>query len=309
MVCAMRCLCTAVLFLLACAHGPAPAGAGPDDDQRDWRRSIEAWRKQRAESIAGEQGWITLAGLSWLRPGENRLGADPSLELVLPKDRAPARAGSLFLQDGELVVEPAPGVDLRVDGKPIERQAIADDRDGKPTMMTLGSLTLFVIKRQDRYALRTKDREHPARRRFAGLSYYPLDPTLRVHAHLEPAPAGRTLPVVNVLGQVEQMPTPGILRFALGGVPYALAAVIEPGERELFILFKDRTAGQGTYPSGRFLYAAPPAADGSVELDFNRAFTPPCGYTRFATCPIPPRQNDLARDIKAGERYGESASD
>jgi uncharacterized protein (DUF1684 family) len=180
---------------------------------------------------------------------------------------------------------------------------LVDDRDGKPTVMRLGPLVMHVIKRGATLALRVKDRDSDARKHFAGLTYYPLDPKLRVRAHLEPAPAGKTLPIVNVLDQTEQMVCPGTLRFTLDGVAYALDAVREEGEDELFILFKDETSGNGTYPSGRFLYAKLPGPDGTTELDFNRAYSPPCGYTSFATCPLPPRQNRLARKIEAGERY------
>ncbi len=293
------------LLLIGCAHGPSPR----EEDrapEATWRDGISAWRKQREASIGGDLGWITLAGLAWLRPGENTLGAATGSGLALPVGRAPGRVGSIFLDGDRVRLEVAPGVPLLADGAPVQALPLTDDRDGKPTVLTLGSLTMFVLKRQDRYALRVKDREHPARRRFAGLVYYPLDPRLRVRAHLERAPTLHTLPVANVLGQVEPMQSAGVLRFSLDGVDYALEAVLEPGERDLFVLFKDRTAGHGTYPSGRFLYAPPPDEQGMVDLDFNRAFTPPCAFTPYATCPIPPKHNHLAREIRAGERHNGS---
>ena len=296
-----------VLFWLSMASGPMLAGCHARGDAAAWRASFDTFHQQRLESIVGEDGWITLVGRLWLSPGENRFGADDHNQLVLPVDRAPAFAGTITLTDGRLHAVIAPGVRVTVDGQPVTELDLADDRDGKPTVMTLGSLTMRVIKRQDRYALRVKDRAHPARQHFPGLTYYPLDPSLRVTATLEPAPPGRTVPIVNVLGQVEPMPSPGTLRFSLQGVEYTLDAVVEDGDPALFILFRDETAGDGTYPSGRFLYAPPPAGDGpgkgTTELDFNRAFNPPCAFTAFATCPVPPRQNHLHRRIEAGERY------
>jgi hypothetical protein len=285
-----------VLSAAAMADAPTPSDA-------TWRADLEAWKQKRLESVAGPDGWATLVARAWLRPGKNRFGSDPLGELVLPADRAPPYAGAIYLVGDQLRLAVAPGVSITIDGKPVTTITLADDRNGHPTMMKLGSLTMHVIKRQDRYALRAKDREHPIRKTFPGLTYYPLDPKLRVVAHLVPAPAGKTLPVVNILGQVEPTPTPGTLHFTLGNVGYTLDAVSEEGEDELFILFQDETAGHGTYPSGRFLYAPRPAADGSVVLDFNKAFNPPCAFTDFATCPLPPKENHLARKIEAGEKF------
>ncbi len=286
------------ISLLAAACRP---GAGGASDGPAWRQGLAAWRQQRAESIAGPDGWITLVGRLWLSPGPNRFGSGEACELRLPQDRAPALAGTITLDGGRLHVKIAPGVPVLVDGAPIDERELADDREGKPTVLSLGSLSMRVIKRQDRYALRVKDREHPARKTFAGLAYYPIEARLRVRARLEPAPQGKTLPIVNVLGQIEPTPMAGTLRFTLDGAEHTLDALLEGDE--LFVLFKDETSGHGSYPSGRFLYAPRPGPDGVVDLDFNRAFTPPCGFTDFATCPLPPKQNALPLAIAAGERY------
>jgi len=294
--------------LMACAHAPsvnteAVSPSSTRGSDASYSEALLAWKRKRLSSIAGEDGWITLVARAWLRPGDNRFGSDAKNELVLPVDRAPALAGTITLVAGTLRVKIAPGVTVLSAGQPMNEQVIADDRDQQPTLMTLGSLTMHVIKRQDRYALRVKDREHPARKTFGGLHYYPTDPSLRVRAKLSPSAAGKTLPIVNILGQTEAMPMAGTLQFSLGGVAYTLDAVREAGDDELFILFKDETAGHGTYPSGRFLYTPLPTAEGTVELDFNRAFNPPCAFTAFATCPIPPAQNRIGRRIEAGEKY------
>ena len=299
-------LLVGALALASCQRADSSAKKGAaaavSTDDAKWRAGLDEWKKQRLVSIGGEDGWVTLVGRIWLSAGANHLGSDPKSELALPADRAPAHAGTIFLEGDKLRIEVSDGVDLTSDGKPVKSMSFADDRDQKPTMFALGSLRFHVIKRQDRWALRVKDRESPARKTFAGLTYYPVDPSLRVLARLVAAPAGKTAPIVNVLGQTEQMPTPGTLHFAIAGAEYTLDAVREPGEDELFILFRDQTAGQGTYPSGRFLYTPLPAADGTVELDFNRAFTPPCGFTNYATCPLPPKQNLLSVKIEAGEK-------
>ena len=289
-----------VLLLAACHHG-APPPAGPPSDGV-WRQSLETWKRERAESIAGPDGWLTLVSLGWIDEGDNLVGSDGSAKVRLPSDRAPAQLGTLTLAADRVHAHFGPGVTRG--GVAFTEGDLLDDRDGQePTVLEHGSLTMRVIKRGDRFALRVKDREHPARSAFAGLAYYPATPALRLRAHLESAPAGKTLPIVNVLGQTEQMPSPGTLHFAVAGMPYTLDAVLEPGEPQLFVLFRDQTAGDDTYPSGRFVYATAPDAAGNVELDFNRAYNPPCAFTPYATCPLPPSQNRLPIRIEAGERY------
>lgn len=192
---------------------------------------------------------------------------------------------------------------MTVDGAMKTEIDVVDDHDGHPTVWAMGSLTFRVIRRQERFALRVKDEAHPARAAFKGLSFYAPDPKLRLRARLEPAPPGKTLRIVNVLNQVEDLPSPGALIFDVGGRSYKLDAVIDRDHDGLFVLFEDATSGHGSYRPGRFLYTERPASDGSVELDFNRAFTPPCAFTTFATCPLAPSQNHLPLKVEAGERF------
>lgn len=268
-----------------------------------WLRSLDRWKAERNEEIGGQDGWLTLVTRAWLAEGPSRIGSDRSNEIVLPADRAPSLAGTLVRKGAQLHFVAADGIDVRVNGEPKRELDVIDDHDGRPTVWTLGTLSFRVIRRQDRFALRVKDSAHPARAAFGGLSFYPPDPAWRLSAKLAPAPAGKTIRITNVLGQVEDMPSPGTLKFQVGGREYGLDAVLDRGHDGLFVLFKDASAGHGTYPSGRFLYTGRPAADGSVELDFNRAFTPPCAFTTFATCPLAPSQNQLALTIEAGERF------
>ncbi len=191
---------------------------------------------------------------------------------------------------------------MTVDGKPKRELDVADDHDGHPTVWALGSPTFRVIQRQDRSALRVKDSAHPARTAFKGLTFYSPNPEWRRRARFEPAPAKKTIRIVNVLNQVEDMPSPATLRFDVDGRLYGLDPVVDRDHEGLFVLFKNATSGHGSYPPGRFLYTDLPASDGSVELDFNRAFSPPCAFTSFATCPLAPSQNHLPLKIEAGER-------
>ncbi|MEO6955066.1 MAG: DUF1684 domain-containing protein [Polyangia bacterium] len=295
----MRRLCP-VLLLAACHHTAAPPAGPPSDGV--WRAELEKWKQERRESVVGPEGWLTLVSLGWIDQGDNLVGADATAKVRLPADRAPAKLGTLTL-DGDHVHGHF-GAGVTHAGVTFTDGALRDDRDGQePTVLEHGSLSMHVIKRGSRFALRVKDREHPGRKTFAGLTYYDADPKLHVRAHLVAAPAGKTLPIVNVLGQTEAMPSPGTLHFELADKPYTLDAVVEPGEAQLFILFRDQTAGQGTYPSGRFLYTTAPDEAGNVDLDFNRAYNPPCAFTEYATCPLPPSQNRLPVAIEGGEKY------
>jgi uncharacterized protein (DUF1684 family) len=154
--------------------------------------------------------------------------------------------------------------------------------------------------------LRVKDVKHPAREAFRGLTWYEPDPRWHFKAKFEPSPPGTTIPIVNVLNMTEPNPTPGHVAFTVGDKTYRLVAIREGDSPELFIIFKDATAGHGTYPSGRFIDAPAPAADGTVDLDFNRAYSPPCAFTKFATCPLPPSENHLTLEVPAGETYSGS---
>ena len=254
-----------------------------------YREAIEAWRAEREKKLRAEEGWLAVAGLFWLRDGEQRLGAAPGNDVVLPAGAAPAQAGRLTVRSRRVTFHPSDG------GAP--RELRPDSEDVVPS----GRLRLSVIERGGRLGLRVRDPESPRRRAFTGLPWYPVDESYRVTGRFVPAPKKRTLGIPNVLGDVIEMPSPGHVEFTLRGRALRLDPVLEGDAPELFFIFRDQTAGQTTYGAGRFLYADPPR-DGVVTLDFNKAYSPPCAFTEFATCPLPPRQNRLALAVEAGEK-------
>jgi len=262
-----------------------------------WQSGVDAFRQKRAESIAGPNGWITLVGRFPLNEGANEIGSK-STAAPLPVDRSAPAVGTLFIEPSGPRFVTAPGVDVRVDGKPITHTALAGDEPGPATILEHGSLRLHVIQRAGQWYLRAKDREHPARKTFAGLQWYPADPKWRVRARFEPA--AKAVAIENVLKQTVAEQSPGTVSFEVDGTRHTLTALTE-GDG-LFLIFRDGTSGKETYPAGRFLNTDPPSADGTVELDFNRAYTPPCAFTEFATCPLPPPENNLKVPIVAGER-------
>jgi uncharacterized protein (DUF1684 family) len=232
---------------------------------------------------------------------------------VLPAHSSPAQAGAFVLEGGRVRVEVRPGVVVTLEGQPVTRQALRSDAGGaKPDVLALGALTLQIIDRGGRLGVRVKDMKSPVRAGFKGLRYFPIDPRYRAVARFVPHDKPVTLNVPTVLGTVERMPSPGYVSFELPAArardgapappPLRLDAVIEPGETLLFFIFRDATAGKTTYGAGRFLYADPPV-DGEVILDFNRAYSPPCAFTPYATCPLPPQQNQLPVFVEAGEMF------
>ena len=271
-------------------------------DEVAYRQEIERWRERRAAEIKSEDGWLALIGLFWLKEGENKMGSDPSSSIVLPQGKAPKVAGSVWLEQGGLRLNALPDSGITHAGKPVTTLALQSDAGGAQTVLNLGSLSFYVIKRGENMGVRVKDKESPERLHFAGLDHYPADTTWRLEARLEPYNPPKAIPITNVLGMVEEMASPGAVVFEVAGKSYRLDAVEEKGSKQLFLIFADATTGRETYGAGRYLYADPPDKEGTVVVDFNRAHNPPCAFTNYATCPLPPSQNRLALRIEAGEK-------
>jgi uncharacterized protein len=249
---------------------------------------IAAWRKAREEQLRSDGNWLTVTGFFWLDDGPNTFGRGPGNKVVLPD--GPARAGVFTVRNRKVTVT--------ADGKTRAIKPNSDDA------FKAGRLTLLVLERGGRFAIRLKDPQSQARREFRGIDYYPPKAAYRVTAKFIPRP--RKVPVLNVLGQTEQYDSPGYAEFRLSGQTLKLYAILEePGAKELFYIFRDQTSGKETYGAGRFLYSDLPR-DGKVTLDFNKAYNPPCAFTAYATCPLPPPGNRLPVRIEAGEKkYGD----
>jgi uncharacterized protein len=269
-----------------------------------FRREIDSWRAARDSNLRDPNGWLTLVGLFWLDEGDNRFGSDPRNRVVLPAGKAPAFAGTLVRHGAAVTVRAEPGSGLVSDGGPVTERSMAPNAKGEPTVLRLGSISFFVIKRGDRLGVRVKDSQSAALAAFHGVESYPADGGWRVVARFEPHPRPTSIPITNILGMTEQEPSPGLVVFEHGGRTYRLDA-LDNGDGSLELLFADATSGRETYGAGRFLDTDPPR-DGKVVVDFNKAYNPPCAFTTFATCPLPPRQNRLAVAVTAGEKkYGE----
>ena len=268
-----------------------------------YQTEVEKWRKDRVQRLTSDDGWLTLVGLFWLKQGENRFGSDPNNPVVFPKDKSPAVAGTLTLKGKTVTIRTAPQVQITSEGKPVTEAVLKSDLDGKedPTPLEMGSLNFFVIQRGDKTGIRVKDKESPNRKNFLGLDYFPIDPKWRFEAKFEPYPAGKKIPIVNILGMQQPTDCPGAVVFQKDGKTYRLDA-LEENEKQLFLIFADQTTGKETYGAGRYLLADKPGTDGKVVVDFNESYNPPCSFTAFATCPLPPKQNRLPFRIEAGEK-------
>jgi uncharacterized protein (DUF1684 family) len=301
------------LLSAACARTEAPppsaAPPAPTPQQQaagggaSYEQELEEWKTKRLASLKSEEGWLSLIGLFWLKEGENRFGSDPLNEIVLPEGKTPALAGTLRLAGGKVTLEAKPGSGVKSGGQEVTTLELKSDEDGAPTLLELGSLSFHVVKRGERLGLRVRDRENPARAEFKGTDYYPAERKWVVNARFEPYDPPKRVPILNVLGMETEENAPGALAFEVDGRPYRLQALKEKGEEQLFIIFADQTSGKETYGAGRYLYADPPGTDGRVTLDFNRAYSPPCAFTRYATCPLPPAENRLPLRVEAGEKY------
>lgn len=276
----------------------------------DWQSDLLAWRAQRAQHLSAPDGWLTLVALDWLQPGDNSFGAAADNRIRLDSPVA-AHLGIVRLSGNQVsLVAPTQGFPstLLVDGQPAHATALAGD-DGKPSVLTAGSLTLIVIHRGDRYALRVKDAQAPTRVNFHGLHWYPPNPHFRVDAQWIPWIPARQEKIPTILGTTIEMPAPGLAEFNLDGQTVQLEPVLEdPGDKELFFIVRDATSRTTSYGAGRFLYTDFPDHGldhpGHIVLDFNRLQNPPCAYTPYATCPLPPEKNRLAVALPVGEeRY------
>jgi uncharacterized protein len=286
-----------IWLLVGLLASPSPVTIAAS--QNSYRTTIKKWRDQQEKNLKSDDGWLTVAGLFWLKEGKNNFGVDPSNEIVLPAGSAPARAGAFEFHEGNTTLRVADGVNVTVKGQAITNLEMRSDASGEPDIIALGGLTMQVIKRGARYGIRVKDKNSKQRREFTGLRWFPVRESYRVAATFVPHNPPKEVAIPNVLGYIEQMPSPGYAVFKLAGKQYRLDPVMS-GKDKLFFIFRDLTSGSSTYPGGRFLYTDLPEG-GQVTLDFNQAVNPPCAFTAFATCPLPPPQNRLKVAIEAGE--------
>lgn len=264
---------------------------------------INEWHQKRINNLKLENGWLNLVGLLWLKEGENTFGSDKSNDVVFPEN-APARIGKFILKDSIVTIEILAGARVTFKDSAIQKMTLENDLSGNPTKLKLNSFIWFVIKRGEKYGIRLRDLEAPLLKTFNGIERFPGNEDWRIVADFVPLAKPKEIDVPNILGAFDKEIVSGILKFKIGNQNFELTPV-DAGEK-LFIIFADETSGEETYGACRFLYADKPDSSNKVVLDFNKAYNPPCAFTPFATCPLPPKENYLKKRITAGEKkWGE----
>jgi uncharacterized protein (DUF1684 family) len=263
----------------------------------------EAWRQRRLDALLDPDGWLTVAGLFFPEPGVSRVGTDPACEIPLPEGSAPALTAYVLAERERIWLELAEGVQGTINDQPMRGRVelrLPDRALGRAVdVVRVGRIALLAHRSGERMGVRVRDRESPMLTRFAGLDWHPVRPEWRTRGRFFPYAGTRVTPLENVLGDLVDEPIVGEVEFGVAAETMRLVA-IDRGRR-LFFVFRDASSGRGTYYM-RFLYADKPDAEGVVTLDFNRAYNPPCAFTPYASCTLPPEENRLPVAIEAGEK-------
>lgn len=279
-----------------------------------FEKETAVWRTQHTADLLKPDGWLSLVGLEWLQPGDNSVGVAADNKIHLTK--GPAHLAVLHLEGDNITLNPPPGgfpQDFLVSGAPAKPQFLRAEgnKDKLAPRMTIGDLNLYVIRRESRFALRIKDAHSLSITGFHGLKWYSPNESYRVTAKWIPYIPYKTVTLATLVGTSYDQPVPGGAEFTLNGKTYRLEPVLEdPTVAKLFFILRDTTSATTTYGACRFLYTGFPSngldKPGELVLDFNRLENPPCAYTPYSTCPLPPPGNRLSIALPVGEqRYHE----
>jgi uncharacterized protein (DUF1684 family) len=293
------------MLLVACQQGPSAEQLVKEQTlkiQHD--AEIHAWRAERVEKLTAADGWLSLVGMHWLpASGVTRVGAaeDNGTRIRI----GPDKLGVLHIDvDNSVWFQAESHVPVTLNGIiRTDRVKLQTDASGSPSVLGFndGQASFIVIERGGKLALRVRDANAETRQKFTGIDYFDIDRNFRFEAQFTPHEAGRTIEIVNILGMVEPMMNPGTVTFTYAGEMLTLEAIDE-GDHRLFLVFADHTSGHESYAAARFLYAAYPNAVGKTIVDFNKAYNPPCAFSAYSTCPMPPLSNRMDIAITAGEK-------
>lgn len=281
-----------ILLQYACSNN------GTSLDQENYTKDYQEWQQSRLERLKSENGYLNLAGLFWLKEGENTFGSDASNRLKFPNG-FPPYGGMIVLQDSVTLLVADTSAGITVNGEVVADLLLADDNQQEPTLMEQGPFRWFVIRRGEQYGIRLRNLEHPRLSQLDHIPAFPLNRKWVIEADYIPYDSSRLVEVPTVIeAYTETYKVSGELQFRVKGKKYSLIPFV--AGNGLFLIIGDATNGMETYGAGRFLYI--PEVEGSrVTIDFNRAYNPPCAFSPYATCPLPPMENILDLRIEAGE--------
>ena len=265
---------------------------------------INKWDQHRLERLKADDGWLNLVGRTWLKPGENKFGSTKDNDVLIESDKVPDYMGVFIFQDSTVTMKVNNGVDILYNGNPVKEMVMIGDGNKDMTVFQYGPIKWNLIVRNELYGIRFRDLESEFVKSFKGIERFPVNEDWRIEAKYEAYDPPKKMSVPNVLGQIDEEPSPGAIVFTKDNQTYRLDAI--DADDNLWFIFADGTSGEETYGGGRFLYADKADSNGIVIVDFNKAYDPPCVLTKFATCPLPPKQNYISLRITAGEKmYGE----
>jgi len=280
-----------IFFLFSCQNDT------PDDS---YTKEIEQWRAERLASLTKTDGWTTLIGLYWLKEGSQTFGSAEDNDIIFPENAA-QHFGTITRTGDSLSVQFEENIEVQVNGAIKKSSQIKSDADTEMTKMTWNSLLWYAIKRGDRYGIRLKDSLSEMRTALTAIPHYPVDEKWKIEADFIPANQGDVIKIENILGQISENPLEGILSFTYQNKIYSLSAT-DGGPEHYFVIIADETTGEDTYGGGRYMYVNRAGENGKTYLDFNKAYNPPCVFSPFATCPLPPEDNILPFAVLAGEQ-------
>ena len=286
-----------LIILTSCTRSGNPE----TQNLNEYKKEINNWHNSRIEALLSETGWVNLAGLFWLKEGVNSFGTRPENDLQFPEGSVEQASGYFILANGRVTVKVRPEVNILINvAKATEGEVYS--AENRNTIMSFGNYRWNVIQREDKFGIRLRNLANPALKNFKGVERFEINPEYRIRATLQKSDTAKTIAITNVLGQTTQQKSPGTAIFEINGKSFSLDLIDEGTGVDYFIVFSDLTNGRTTYESGRFLYVAPPDSDGNMIIDFNKSINPPCAFSPFATCPLPPPQNKLEVMIEAGEK-------
>jgi len=269
---------------------------------QEYQNSVMKWRQEVDTNLRRENGWLALAGLYWLRKGVNLIGSDPESDILLPK-RSPRRLGTFDFDGNNVMLDVETDVPVEVNGVHTKSALLDADQEDVPSFITFHDIRMVVVRRSKGVGIRLWDNSREERRSFPSRQWYPVKESFRIPATFTHYATPKIVKMPDILGAILDEPMQGFVSFELHGKKHELI-VEELPDRRLFIQFMDLTNSNGTYPSGRYHYTDA-HENGKVFIDFNKAYSPPCAFTDYATCTFPPQENHLNAAIEAGEIFPE----
>lgn len=273
-----------------------------NQNRATYSEQIEAWRKQREADLRAPDSWLSLTGLFILKEGYHTIGSGINSDILLPA-QAPADLGVIEFSKGKASLTVTTATPVLVNGVAVQKAPLVDNSNRqRPTLVTVGTVTFFLHHFGDQYAIRVKDSTSPVGQTFTGCEWFPVQEEYRLNGKFVPHAAPQALPIKTIVNTNSTYQSVGTVEFTWQGQPLHLLAQDFGTPGQLFIAFRDATSGKQTYAPTRFLNVELDEANNAI-IDFNKAVNPPCAFTPFATCPLPPRENILSIPIEAGELY------